>query len=170
MYVSQNSPEKEDRSCIYNIRNDKMVACRLWVTQERQKVVIFWFPGKGQLVPVKEEAAGVGCHCWKQRSIGSVRCIIPWLNWISLTPSFDTSHLVLVSAQGALEFAGCWLRSPLLGRTFLLPWKLFFHTSSLFSFCFRSTIMQKKELIIIPLAFTVNPSYFSRESFWSISK
>lgn len=33
--------EEEDHSGIYNRRNDKTLACRLWVTQERQKLVIF---------------------------------------------------------------------------------------------------------------------------------
>lgn len=143
--------EEEDHSGIYNRRNDKTLACRLWVTQERQKLVIFWFPSKVQLVPIKRRGRRRGCHCWKQSSMGSVWCIIPWLTWICLPPSFDTSHLIVVSAQGATEFAGCWLRPPFWGCTFLLPWKLFFRSSGLFSFCFRSTVMQKKELTSLVL-------------------
>lgn len=42
-----------------------MLACGLRETQETQKVLIFWCPGGGPLVPRDEGPQG--WHCWKRR-------------------------------------------------------------------------------------------------------
>lgn len=129
-------------------RKNKMLACDFWVTQERQKLLISGFQ------------AGFGWCPWKRRlralsllkkrgvffCIRGVWCIVPWLIWICLTPSFDRSHLVLFSAQGGAEFAGCWPTLPLLGCPFFFClWSCFVLSSSLFLFYFRRAVIQEKK-------------------------
>lgn len=89
----------------------------LWATREKQRFLIFWFPGSLWKKRLQ------GCHCWKKRHWG-VQGINPRLNTISLPPSFDRSHFSLCSRSRWVH----WLLTepPFVRVLFLLlPLKLF---------------------------------------------
>lgn len=126
------------------VGQNKVLACGFWVTQERQKVLVSDFQARFWECPRKRRPQGPSPL--KKRCMRGVWCVVPWLNWIFLTPSFDRSHLVLGSAQGAAEFSGCWPRLPLLGCPFFFClWSCFVLSSSLFLFYFRSAVIWEKK-------------------------